>query len=181
MDLPMIDIPGGKGMYCSGNVVTLGKIIENATKMTLPTFANKNLFEPLGIKKFSWNFKPDKSNAEDFCQVYLRPRDMAKLGLVYMNEGKYNGKQIVSANWVKTSLSQHSAVENVKYGYLWWLKYLDSNGVRYQGMAAQGNGGQRIFLFPEQDLVVVTTGGNYNMQSPADELISKYILASFNK
>ncbi|MCE7042419.1 serine hydrolase [Dyadobacter sp. CY312] len=181
LDLPMIDVPGGKGMYCSGNVVTLGKIIENATKMPLPTFADKNLFEPLGIKKFSWNFRPDKSNAEDFCQVYLRPRDMAKLGLVYMNQGKYNGKQIVPANWVKTSLSQHSVVENVNYGYLWWLKYLDSNGVRYEGMAAQGNGGQRIFLFPEQDLVVVTTGGNYNMQSPADELISKYILASFNK
>jgi CubicO group peptidase (beta-lactamase class C family) len=72
-------------------------------------------------------------------------------------------------------------VQNVDYGYLWWLKYLDAEGVRYYGKAAQGNGGQRIFIFPEQNMVVVTTGGNYNTQSPADELIRKYILPSFNK
>ena len=181
LDLPMVDTPGGKGMYCSGNPVTVGRIIEKATKQDLPVFAYETLFKPLEIKNYQWNFKPDRSNAENYCQVYLTPREMAKFGLLYLNNGNWNGKQIVPANWVQQSFEKHSTVQNVDYGYLWWLKYLDAEGVRYYGKAAQGNGGQRIFIFPEQNMVVVTTGGNYNTQSPADELIRKYILPSFNK
>ena len=82
LDLPMIDIPGGKGMYCSGNPVILGRIIEKETHQPLPEFAKKTLFEPLGITKFKWNFKPDKSSSETFCQLYLMPRDMAKFGFI---------------------------------------------------------------------------------------------------
>lgn len=181
LDLPMVDTPGGKGMYCSGNPVTLGRIVEKATKKSLPEFADETFFKPLGITKYKWNFKPDKSNAEDYCQVYLTPREMAKFGLLYLNNGNWNGKQIVPANWVQESFEKHSVVQGVDYGYLWWLKYLDADGVRYYGKAAQGNGGQRIFVFPEQKMVVITTGGNYNAQSPADELISNCILPSFNK
>jgi hypothetical protein len=72
-------------------------------------------------------------------------------------------------------------VQGVDYGYLWWLKYLDANTTRYHGFAAQGNGGQKTYVFREQKLIIVTTGGNYNTRSPADELIKKYILPSFNK
>jgi CubicO group peptidase (beta-lactamase class C family) len=181
LDLPMVDTPGGKGMYCSGNPVTVGRIIEKATKQNLPVFANETLFKPLGIKNYKWSFKPDKSNAEDYCQVYLTPREMAKFGLLYLNKGNWNGKQVVPATWVRETFEKHSIVQGVDYGYLWWLKYLDADGVRYYGKAAQGNGGQRIFIFPEQNMVVVATGGNYNTQSPADELIRKYVLPSFNK
>jgi len=181
LDLPMIDSPGGKGMYCSGNPVTLGRIIEKATNKPLPVFARENLFNPLGIENFKWNFKPDKSNAEDFCQLYLRPRDMAKFGLLYLQYGNWNGKQIIDPAWVKLSLEKHSVVQGVDYGYLWWLKYLDANGVKYYGKAAQGNGGQKIYIWQEQNMVTVITGGNYNTQSPSDELIRKYILPAFNK
>ena len=181
LDLPMIDTPGGKGMYASGNPIILGRIIEKASGQSLSSFANKSLFKPLNIEHFKWNFKPDKSSAEDFCQLYLRPRDMAKFGLMYLNGGKWGKSQVVPASWVQASFSKHSTVQNVNYGYLWWLKYLEKDGVRYNGIAAQGNGGQKIFLFPDQELVVVTTGGNYNSQSPADELILTYILASFSK
>jgi hypothetical protein len=69
LDLPMIDVPGGRGMYCSGNPITMGKIIERATKMPLPEFAKQTLFKDIGITNFKWNFKPDKSSAETFCQV----------------------------------------------------------------------------------------------------------------
>jgi CubicO group peptidase (beta-lactamase class C family) len=182
LDLPMIDTPGGKGMYCSGNPITVGRIIEKATKQPLPAFAKKVLFDPLNIYHFKWNFKPDKSNAEDYCQLYLTPREMAAFGLLYLNHGKRENKQIVPASWVKESFEKHSVVEGVNYGYLWWLKYLDADGgVRYYGKAAQGNGGQKIYVFPEQNMVVVITGGNYNTQSPSDELIAKYILPSFNR
>ncbi|WP_337966138.1 serine hydrolase [uncultured Flavobacterium sp.] len=180
LDLPMVDVPGGKGMYCSGNPITLGKIIERATKMPLPEFAKQTLFKDLGIKNFKWNFKPDASSAETFCQVYLNSRDMAKFGLLYLNKGLWNGKQVVSKNWVEQSLAKHSVVQGVNYGYLWWLKYLNVDGVKYNGKAAQGNGGQKIYIWEEQNMITVITGGNYNSQSPSDELIQKYILPSFN-
>lgn len=181
LDLPMVDTPGGRGMYCSGNPIMLGRIIEKTTKQPLPEFAKTNLFAPLGITNFRWHFKPDKSSAQTFCQLYLRPRDLAKFGLLYLDGGKWNGKQIIPPEWVKQSLVKHSTVQNVDYGYLWWIKYLDADGVRYYGKAAQGNGGQKIYIWPSLNMVTVITGGNYNTQSPSDEIIAKYILSSFNR
>lgn len=181
LNLPMADLPGGRGMYCSGNPITLGRIIEKATHQTLPGFAKETLFNPLGIKKFSWNFKPDKSSVETFCQVYLTSRDMVKFGLLYLNKGNWNGKQIVSKDWVEQSLKKHSVVQGVDYSYLWWNKYLETDGTRYYTFGAQGNGGQKIYLLQEQNMVIVITGGNYNSQSPSDALIKKYILPAFDK
>ncbi|GAB1359033.1 hypothetical protein MASR1M31_08120 [Porphyromonadaceae bacterium] len=181
LNLPMIDCAGGKGMYCSGNPIVLGRIIEKTTQQTVPEFAKKNLFGPLGIKNWIWNFKPDKSSSETFCQVYLTPRDMVKFGLLYLNNGNWNGRQIISKEWIDQSLKKHSVVQGVNYGYLWWNKYLDADGVRYYSYAAQGNGGQKIYIFQELNMVIVITGGNYNTQSPSDELIRKHILPSFNK
>jgi CubicO group peptidase (beta-lactamase class C family) len=181
LNLPMSDSAGGKGMYCSGNPITLGRIIEKTTKQTLPEFAKNNLFNPLGIKNFIWNFKPDKSSVETFCQVYLTSRDMAKFGLLYLNKGNWNNQQIISKEWVEQSLKKHSVVQGVNYGYLWWNKYLEADGVKYYSFGAQGNGGQKIYIWQEQNMVTVITGGNYNSQSPSDELIKKYILPAFNK
>lgn len=181
LDLPMIDTPGGNGRYCSGNPVTLGRIVEKNSKMPLLRFATKYLFEPLGFTNYKWYFKPDKSSAENYCQVYLTPREMSKFGLMYLNNGIWKGKQIVSSDWVNLSFEKHSVIQGIDYGYLWWLKYLDADGTRYYTKAAQGNGGQRIYILKEQNMVAVITGGNYNSQSPSDELMKKYILPAFNK
>ena len=180
-DLPMIDTPGKVGRYNSGNPITIGVIVEKTSGMPLPDFAKKNLFGPLGITHFKWRFKPDKTESEDFCQLYLRPRDMAKFGLMYLNDGQWQHKRVVPAEWIATSTSKHSVVQGVNYGYFWWLKYLDADGIRYNGIAAQGNGGQKTYIFKQQNMVVVITGGNYNTQSPSDQLIKKYILPAFNK
>jgi CubicO group peptidase (beta-lactamase class C family) len=180
LDLPMIDTPGRNGRYCSGNPVTLGRIVEKTARMPLLQFTTKYLFEPLGFTNYQWYFKPDKSNAENYCQVYLTPREMSKFGLMYLDNGIWNGKQIVSSDWVNQSFKRHSVIQGVDYGYLWWLKYLDAAGVRYATKAAQGNGGQRIYVLKEQNMVAVITGGNYNSQSPSDELMKKYILPAFN-
>jgi CubicO group peptidase (beta-lactamase class C family) len=181
LDLPMIDSAGGKGRYCSGNPITLGRIIEKTTNQQLPEFARQTLFKDLGIHDFNWNFKPDKSSSETFCQIYLNSRDMAKFGLLYLKKGKWNNKQVISSDWVQQSLTKHSVVQGVNYGYLWWIKYLDVDGVRYYGKAAQGNGGQKIYIWEEQNMVTVITGGNFNTQSPSDELIRRFILPPFNK
>jgi CubicO group peptidase (beta-lactamase class C family) len=111
----------------------------------------------------------------------LRPRDLAKFGLLFLNKGNWNGRQIISADWCAQSLKKHSIIQGVDYGYQWWIKYLDADGVRYYGKAAQGNGGQKIFIWEQQNMVTVLTGGNYNVQSPSDVVIRKYILRAFNK
>jgi CubicO group peptidase (beta-lactamase class C family) len=181
LDLPMIDTPGGKGMYCTGNSIVLGRIIEKQTKQSLHDFAVQTLFGPLGITKFKWRFITDQSSAETFGQLNLRPRDLAKFGLLFLNKGKWNGKQIISADWCEQSLKHHSTIQGVNYGYQWWIKYLDADGVRYYGKVAQGNGGQKIYVWEDQNMITVITGGNYNAQSPSDELIKKFILPAFNK
>jgi CubicO group peptidase (beta-lactamase class C family) len=181
LDLPMVDSAGGIGQYCSSNPIILGRIIEKATKMPLPDFASKTLFKDLGIKKFDWHFKPDLSSSETYCQLNLRSRDMAKFGLLYLNNGSWNGKQVVPENYVEQSLAKHTVVAGLDYGYLWWTKYLDANGTRYYGKLAQGNGGQKIYIFKELNLVTVITAGHYNMQSSSNELNAKYILPAFNK
>jgi len=181
LDLPMIDTPGQTGRYNSGNPITVGWIIEKHSGMKMYDFAAKNLFGPLGFADFQWDFRPDRSNVDNFCQVKLTPRDMAKFALLFLNNGLWQGKQVVPAEWVKESTAKHSVVEGVDYGYLWWLKYLDADGVRYHSFGAQGNWGQKIYVFRDIDLIVITTGGNYNTQSPADEIIKTYILPAFNK
>jgi CubicO group peptidase (beta-lactamase class C family) len=180
LDLPMIDTPGTKGRYCSGGVITLGRIIEKVSGLTLTEFAKQNLFDPLGIHDYKWHFKPDRSSAETFCQLYLLPRDMAKFGLLYVNKGKWNGKQIIPEDWVKESVSKHSVVNNIDYGYLWWLQYLNAGGRRHDGVAAKGNGGQRIYLFPPYHMVAVITGGSYNVQSSSDRILIDHVLPAFN-
>jgi CubicO group peptidase (beta-lactamase class C family) len=177
----MADTPSGKGMYCSGNPIILGRIIEKSTKQSLPDFAKHTLFKEMDVQNFKWSFKTDPSSAETFCQLYLTPRDMAKFGLLYLNGGVWNGKQVISKVWISQSFSKHSVVQGVDYGFLWWIKYLEADGKRYYGKAAQGNGGQKIYIWEDLDLVTVITGGNYNSQSPSDELIMKYILPSFTK
>ena len=181
LDLPMIDKPGNRGRYCSGGVIVLGRIIEKVTGKSINDFASWHLYKPLGISNFKWNFKPDSSSAESFCQISLAPRDMAKFGLLYLNSGKYNGKQIVSSEWVKQSLAKHSVVNNTDYGYLWWRQWLNVSGRRVEGVTAKGNGGQRIYLWQDLNMVAVITGGNYNEQSPSDQLLINYILPSFTK
>ena len=176
LDLPMRSEPGTASSYCSGGVIGLGRLVEKVSGQPLEAFAREQLFEPLGIRDLQWKFDPDRSSIDTFCQLSLTPRDMVKIGLLYMNGGVWNGRQVLPADWVKASTSRHTSLGGTDYGYLWWLPYLEVPGGRHYGIMATGNGGQKIFLWPALDLVVVMTGGNYNAQSPANELAIKYIL-----
>jgi CubicO group peptidase (beta-lactamase class C family) len=83
---------------------------------------------------------------------------------------------VLSKEWVEASTRPHTVVDNTDYGYLSWRPYLDVGGRRHHAILATGNGGQKIYLWPELDMVVVLTGGNYNRPSPAKELLTRYIL-----
>jgi CubicO group peptidase (beta-lactamase class C family) len=182
MDLPMVNPPGTKGSYCSGNVKIAERIVERATGKPLTQFAQENLFSPLGIRAsdLRWNTTLSKSNAATFGQLYLRPRDMLKLGVLFHQGGSWNGRQVISREWVRRSTAQWSTVGDQRYGYFWWHQWVNApapEGMRHVDMVvATGNGGQKIYLVPSLDLVVVLTGGNYNTNSPATAIMSRELL-----
>ena len=181
LDLPMAGKPGTEARYCSGNVATLKRIIEKASGKSLYTFAKENLFDPLGSRGYKWNFKPDSSQVNTFGQLYIKPRDMAKFGLLFLNKGKWNNKQIIPDTWVKETLTPQTSIDNTAYSHLWWHPWLNVNGIRNNAIVARGNGGQRIYLRPDLNMVVVITGGNYNSESSSDKLLAYYILPAYNK
>ena len=169
LDLPMIHKPGTEAFYCSGGVAVVGRLIENAVHTPLPEFAQIHLFGPLGIARADWRWNYNLTNADqEYSQIHLRSRDMLKLGILYLNDGRWHGRQIVSASWVRTSLAEHSHVDNVSYGYFWWRHRFDvktSRGTRPVVVAAaQGNGGQKIYIAPQYHLVAVLTGGGYKAE-----------------
>ncbi len=182
LDLPMMDAPGTKGYYCSGGVAVVGRLIENAVHMKLPDFAHENLFAPLGISRADWTWNYDLTNADkEYSQIHLRPRDMLKLGILFSNGGRWHGRQVISNSWVRASIAEHSHVDNVSYGYFWWRPWLNvetaGGSEHVDVVAAQGNGGQKIYLAPQYNLVAVFTGGGYNAEStPPNTIMAKIIL-----
>jgi CubicO group peptidase (beta-lactamase class C family) len=182
LDLPMITDPGSKGYYCSGGVAVVGRMTENAVRMRLPNFAQANLFGPLGITRADWVWNYDLTNADrEYSQIHLRPRDMLKLGILFAQGGRWAGRQIISSSWVRASLAEHSHVDETSYGYFWWRPWFNvatSDGVQQVHlMAAQGNGGQKVYLVPQYDLVAVFTGGDYNSEgAPPNRIMINVIL-----
>jgi CubicO group peptidase (beta-lactamase class C family) len=177
LDLPMMQNPGIKSSYCTGCAQTLGRLVEITTQTPLVEFADKHLFSPMGITNYKWRFKPDSSSVGTFNTMHLRPRDMLKLALMYLNEGRWEGKQIVSSDWVKKTFEK----DDVEFGYLWRHKSFEVNGKRYDSYLATGNGGQKINIWPELNMITIFTGGNYNSflygrATPPNEMIPKYIL-----
>ncbi len=182
LDLPMINQPGSRGYYCSGGVAVVGRMTENAVHMPLPEFAQANLFRPLGISRADWVWNYNLTNAnKEFSQIHLRSRDMLKFGMLFANGGRWQGRQVISSSWVRASLAEQSHVDNTSYGYFWWRPWLNvdtANGrQRLDLTAAQGNGGQKIYLLPQYDLVAVFTAGAYNTESaPPNKIMAEVIL-----
>lgn len=183
LDLPMVSEPGKSSSYCTGVALTIGKLIEKVTEQDLETFAKENLFDKLGIENYSWRFAPDSSSRTTFSQKSLTPREMMKWALLYKNKGVWNGEQIISEDWVNKSFSTYGSGE---FGYLWEHKYIMVDGKRYDSYMASGNGGQKINIWPELDMITVFTGGNYNsymlygVSTPPNRMIPNYILKATN-
>jgi CubicO group peptidase (beta-lactamase class C family) len=166
LDLPMVHAPGDYFEYCNGASQLLSTIIQDATGMSAFHFAYEYLFRPLGITKVTWGISREGVNP-GFAEMFMTPHDMAKIGLLYLNQGRWNGEQIVSAAWVAESTREHISAGTLAegYGYHWWV---DANGYYMaQGLTrgynkADGYGGQSIFVVPQRNLVVVFTGKLYD-------------------
>jgi CubicO group peptidase (beta-lactamase class C family) len=176
------DAPYGRSFsYCTAGTVTLGAVLERATGMPVPDFAERYLFGPLGIGQAKWEFIP-LGTAMTGGGLALRSRDLLKLGQLYLNGGTWNGARVVSEEWVKASTRPHARVDDeTEYGYLWWLRQFQSDGKTLPAYLMQGNGGNKVAVFPTPELVAVLTSTNFNtrgMHEQTDRLLSEYILAA---
>ncbi|MEO8042132.1 MAG: serine hydrolase [Acidobacteriota bacterium] len=155
---PMAYEPGTKFQYNSGATQILAHIFRVATGTDIEDYAARNLFAPLGIRQYFWKRSPSGLvDAEG--GIYLRPRDVAKLWYLFLKRGMWEGKQIVSAEWVKDSVTPAFDLGGAKYGLKWWMyPYGKDNSKLVWG--GSGFGGQRPMAFPEYDMVVVYTAWN---------------------
>jgi len=168
LDLPMLKEPGGEdAIYCSADLNLVGGAVAATTHRWLPEFFEENLARPLQFGRYYLNLMPD-GQAYLGGGAYLRPRDQLKLGQLYLNGGVWNGKRIVSRDWVTESTSVHSRFspafslgQKHEYGYGWHIHELKSGAKTYRVFAAEGNGGQFVIVVPDLDLVVGITGGSY--------------------
>lgn len=179
-EMKPVDAPYGRSFsYCTAGVVTLGAVLERATGSSVPDFASKNLFGPLGIKSAEWQFSPTGS-AMTGGGLGLSSRDLLKLGQLYLDGGVWAGNSILSAAWVQASTRPHAEIdESTQYGYLWWLKSFPTPVKSYAAYFMTGNGGNKVVVFPGLDMVVVVTAtwfGVRKAHEQTDRLITSYVL-----
>jgi CubicO group peptidase (beta-lactamase class C family) len=152
LDRKMTSQPGAKFCYDSPGMHLLSAILQEATGMTELDFARQYLFEPLGIQDAAWEIDP-QGYYHGWGDLHLKPQDAAKLGLLWLQHGKWEDRQIVSAAWVLDSVRAHSRMvgNEYGYGYGWWVSPID--------FYALGRGGQIIRIIPSMNAVVVVTAG----------------------
>lgn len=174
LDEPMAQSPGSQFNYCSGCTHLLSAILQKAAGINTRDFAEQNLFKPLGISNVNWDTDSTGIPIGGWG-LQLAPRDMAKLGYLFLRNGEWDGQQIVSSTWVKNATQKQTAADgDLGYGYQWWT---------YPSLAAYtalGRFGQTIFVIPASDLVIVTTA---QMENHDDifHLIERYIVPAVRK
>lgn len=185
---PMAHQPGQHYGYCTSCLTLLGAVLAKQSGMSVGEFAQKYLYDPLGIHSVQWLTGPN-GITEVGASHWLRPRDMAKLGLLYLDKGNWNGKQVVSAKWVEESTHPQPIPPDGKpwptftgYGYLWWSQKIPTPRGDIFTYYANGKGGQYIIVVPDMDLVCVMTAGYYQAWSSDQglEFFKDYIINAFS-
>ena len=161
-DFPLVDEPGTRFHYSNLSSNWLGIIVDRACGMNLKAYAEEHLFSPLNVMPGDWG--QDAQGHNNGCgDLHLRARDAAKFGLLYLNDGNYQGNQVIPADWVEQSLQTYSVNEavvrrigdfrQIGYGFQWW----SADAGDYHINFAWGHGGQLIVLVDDLDMVIVTT------------------------
>ena len=156
LSLPFSSEPGEKFSYCSGNFYLLSEILQRTTKMNAHSFARKYLFDPLQFDKTYWE-ENSKGVNHGWGDLHMSPYDLAKIGSLLLNDGKWNGRQIISNEWLTKIRPLYYIHGTESYGYGWWLDSENPDEIQ-----ALGRGGQRMFILKDKNIVVVTTGGGFN-------------------
>ena len=195
LGLPMATEPGTTFAYSTGITDCLGQMLVNATGQSIEAFAAENLFSPLGITNVLWH-KTKTGHAATGYGLFLEPRSMAKFGQLFLDNGMWEGQQLLSPEWVQqTSIQQlpfpttnpvYLEILNIGYSLHWWIEDFKMQDDRIMHtFSAEGNGGQFIFVIPELDMVVVLTGNNYTWEEDsvygqAFTMMHDYILPAIN-
>ena len=162
LDRPMMEEPGTRFNYNSGATEIVASVFRRATGTDIEEYAARHLFAPLGITHWFWKRTPS-GLIDTEGGLYLEARDLAKLWYLFLHNGQWDGKQILSPEWVKTSvapfISVASAPNAPSYGLAWWLHPTGKASAPWY-LAGSGFGGQIPVAMPEQDMIVVFNGWN---------------------
>ncbi|MDA8017611.1 MAG: beta-lactamase family protein [Thermoanaerobaculia bacterium] len=184
LDSRMRHEPGTRFHYDSGGVILLSGVLKATTGLFADVYADQYLFGPLGIEESRW-FKNAEGLPHTGGGLYLRPRDLARFGLLYLRRGRWQDRQVVSAEWIDRSLRRQVATvrqqdgRDVGYGFLWWVWPPPADRPELGDFyAGHGFMGQYVFVVPSLDLVVVFTGGSrtWSGEKRPAELVYEYIL-----
>lgn len=187
---PLIAEPGTQFNYSGGDIQILVEILKNATGMKLDEFSGKYLFEPLGITSYNWWLIFPTGEVHGAGGLKLTPRYMIKIGTLMLNKGLWNGKQLISKDWIEKCTSPYPGNSGIKvpgedlgkvgYSYTWWTKSFSFKGRKIDLYFALGWGGQKIVVIPDLDMVLVFTGANYTSKVHEFEIFERFILPAIN-
>lgn len=180
LDLPMTQPPAAdKAVYCSAGINLLGGIVRHATGRRLTDLFQDWIAGPMQMRGYHLNLTPD-DDAYLAGGIQLRPRDLLKLGQLYLDGGVWHGKRLVRSSWIEASTARHTTFgPNHDYGYAWHLHTYRVQNHDYRAYSAEGNGGQFVIVVPELDLVVAITAGSYGEFSTwytLQDLVTDYII-----
>ena len=154
LDLPMLHEPGQVWNFDGGCSHLISAIITQTTGLPMAEYAQIRLFGPMGISNYEWDTDP-QGNTMGFGHLIMNLRDLAKIGFLYLNNGTWGSFQLVPSEWVLECTQTHFLLPNgVGYGYQWWVDPAIS------GYSMRGTGGIRVFMLPEQDIVLVFAGAS---------------------
>jgi CubicO group peptidase (beta-lactamase class C family) len=158
MNRPLASVPGVTWAYDDGSAHLVSAVLTKATGTSVESFARRKLFGPLGIRPGLWT-SDGQGHSLGSTGLHLRPRDLLALGRLYLQNGKWHGRQIVPASWIHTSTATQTSIPGgYAYGYLWWV-----NTGPHKGFLAQGARGQIVAVYPRYDVVIAITGaGDFN-------------------
>jgi len=175
LERPVADRPGQIFNYVTGAPSVLGAVVRKVTGKQFDVVEKEVLFEPLGIAGAEWTHF-DNGDPMAGGGLRLRPRDLAKIGQLVLAHGAWNGQQIVPATWIEQSTAPRlNAYSMYFYGYQWWLGRSLLDGHQVDWIAGRGYGGQRLFIVPSLDLVVVVMAGHYD-NSALQEIVGISLL-----
>lgn len=187
LDLPVSQTrPKDEWHYFTAGVVLLGDILNKTVPGGLEKYADQKIFKPLGIINYKWQYTPQHV-PNTAGGIRMNALDFAKYGQLYKNMGKWNGNQLIPEAWVTKTFTKYKSIPGRKsefYGYLFWNKTYIVNGKPYETFYCAGNGGNKIYVFPDQPLVIVITATAYGApfaHSQEDRMMTDYILPAVVK
>ena len=159
---PVVETPGTTFRYCGGCTALIAEAIERRTGEDLDRYAERTLFQPLGIQEYEWH-RHSSGDLSASSGLRLRPRDLLKIGALYLNEGRWAEREVVPAEWVSATFETRVQPNwTIGYGYQWFLEDYRADEQVLRVLTGAGNGGQKLFVIPDLNLVVLFLAGNYN-------------------